>query len=201
MPRNRSAEQTAESPDFPKSTPPPPSKPPLPTRVSLFAPIPSSPPETSAADPSLSPPADGAPDWSTSGPSDPPDAPVPPSDTPSTGDIKVSKAGLRAAIGTGFRTGCRLFASFVTTQEERDHGVWVPDDDDVQDVAKPAASIVYRRLPDEAKGGDLIDVVSLGLAVVGYVAKNLQRRAEVRTLYALQAAAGAEAPGDAVPAP
>jgi hypothetical protein len=66
-------------------------------------------------------------------------------------------------------------------------------------VSRPAANIIYRRLPDEAKGGDVFDAVSLGLAVVAYVAKNLQKRAEVRTLYALQAAAGGEPAEDGAP--
>lgn len=200
MSRSRSETRAEESPELPKSVPPPPSRPPLPTRVSLFAPIPSSPPETSGPAEASPLPQEPGPDWSTSEPSAPDSAPAEPSATPSTGDLRVSKAGIRAAIGQGFRTGCRMFASFAASQEEREHGVWVPDDEDVQDVSKPAANIVYRRLPDEAKGGDLIDIVSLGLAVVGYVAKNLQRRAEVRTLYALQSAAGGEGPAEE-PAP
>jgi hypothetical protein len=49
---------------------------------------------------------------------------------------------------------------------------------------------VYRRLPDDAKGGDVIDLFALGLAVVGYVGKALARRAELRTVMQLQEAAG-----------
>lgn len=193
MSRSRSETRAEESPDSPSSESP---KPPLPRRTSLFAPIPSPPPAGLVPGATPSPQEEPGADWSTSEPSDRSDAPAESSATPSTGDLKVSKAGIRAAIGQGFRTGCRMFASFAASQEEREHGVWVPDDEDVQEVSKPAANIVYRRLPDEAKGGDLIDLVSLGLAVVGYVAKNLQKRAEVRTLYALQAAAGGDAPAE-----
>ena len=75
----------------------------------------------------------------------------------------------------------------------------MPDEEDVQDVARPASNIVYRRLPDEAKGGDVIDVLMLSLALVGYVAKTLQQRAELRTALALHAAQGMDPTGEAGP--
>ncbi|WP_158761731.1 hypothetical protein [Streptomyces sp. NRRL S-146] len=142
---------------------------------------------------------DGSPDqtpaeapWSTDTPgsaSGP--APGESSDTPSSGSgVKLSKAGLRAALGVGFRQVCRTVASFVADQDQREAGLWTPDDDDVKDVSTPAANIVYRRLPDEAKGGDVIDLFALGLALVGYVGKNLALRAELRTLRQLQEAQG-----------
>jgi hypothetical protein len=162
----------------------------------LFAPIRSSSPspEDSSPSPSQSPGPD-APPWSTDGPADPSSVPVEPSDTPSTGSsVKLSKAGLRAALGTGFRQACRVLAGFVAIEEERELGVWVPDEEDVADVSRPATNIVYRRLPDDAKGGDVIDLFALGLAVVAYVGKNLQRRAAVRTHLRLQAEQGMETP-------
>jgi hypothetical protein len=148
-------------------------------------------------------PAEGTPDSSTSEPGAPyADAPAQPSDTRSTGDLKLSKAGLRSAIAAGFKSGCRLLAVFVASQQERDYDVWVPDAEDVEGVSRPAANIVYRRLPDEAKGGDLIDVVSLGLALVGYGAKNMQRRAQLRTVLQLQETAQGTGPaGEDGPTP
>lgn len=115
------------------------------------------------------------------------------SDTPSSGKgVKLSKAGLRAGLGVGFRQICKVVAAFIADQDQREAGVWAPDEDDVHDVSAPAANIVYRRLPDDAKGGDLIDLFALGLAVVGYVVKNVQYAAELRTLRQLQAAQGVQ---------
>jgi hypothetical protein len=90
----------------------------------------------------------------------------------------------------GFRKACLVVAAVVSDQEQREAGLWVPDDEDVKDVSTPVANIVYRRLPDEAKGGDVIDLFALGLALVGYVGKNLAYRAELRTLQRLQEAQG-----------
>lgn len=179
---------SAENPDSPSSPTPAPS-----TTSRLFAPIASPPiPETDHSGPSPSPSED-SPGWSTEGPADPYSSdPGEPSGIPSTGkaDLKVSKAGLRSAVGTGFRSLCRAAAAFVATEQEREYGVWTPDDEDVADVARPATNIIYRRLPDEAKGGDIIDLFALGLALVGYLGKNLQLRAQVRALTQLQAVQG-----------
>lgn len=120
-------------------------------------------------------------------------APAEPSDTPSSGSgVKLSKAGLRAGLGAGFKSVCKAVAGFIADQEQRDAGLWIPDDEDVHDVAAPAANIVYRRLPDEAKGGDVIDIMALGLALVGYVGKNLALRAQLRTARQLQEAQGVQ---------
>jgi hypothetical protein len=133
------------------------------------------------------------PDSWSDGPLFPPSPdPAESSDTPSSGGkgVKLSKAGLRAGLGVGFKQICKVVAAFIADQEQREAGVWTPDEDDVHDVSAPAANIVYRRLPDDAKGGDLIDLFALGLAVVGYVVKNVQYAAELRTLRQLQAAQG-----------
>ena len=166
------------------------------TTSRLFAPIPSSSPspQDSSPSPSQSAGPDAPPSW-TDEPGAPLSGPAEPSDTPSTGSsVKLSKAGLRTALGTGFRQFCRVLAGFVAIEEERELGVWVPDEEDVADVSRPATNIVYRRLPDDAKGGDVIDLFALGLAVAAYLGKNLQRRAVVRTQLRLQAEQGGEAP-------
>jgi hypothetical protein len=85
---------------------------------------------------------------------------------------------------------CKLLAVYLADEEEREFGLWVPDEDDVQDIAAPAANIVYRRLPEEARGGDVIDIIALGLAVAGYVGKNLKVRAQIRGVRQLQEAQG-----------
>ncbi|MFJ3540380.1 hypothetical protein ACIPQA_33675 [Streptomyces sp. NPDC090109] len=181
---------TADPSALPTSLPSPtsplfvqPSKTPEPTPPSLT-------PESSLPGSPDQPPAEAP--WSTDAPgraSGP--APDESSGTPSSGSgVKLSKAGLRAALGVGFRQICRTVAGIVADEDQREAGLWVPDDDDVKDVSTPAANIVYRRLPDEAKGGDVIDLFALGLALVGYVGKNLHHRAQLRTARQLQEAQG-----------
>jgi hypothetical protein len=208
MSPSRSADQA--NPESPSSIPSP-----LPTpRSPLFkAPAPSpTPSQTSSSPspegtPSPSPhplDADGAgPSWSTDAPSAPDLSAVERSDTLSTGSgAKLSKAGLKTVVGTGFRQACRLLAAFAADEVERAAGVWSPDPEDIEDIARPATSLIYRRLPDEAKGGDAIDLIGLGMALVAYVGKNLQWRAQVRAVRQQQEAAGinveAVDPGQAV---
>lgn len=191
-----SPKKTADPSDSPTSQP-------LPKRTTtspLFVPPsmtpepshPSQTPESGAPGTTEAAPDD--PSWSTSEPLHPSD-PVTgeSSDTPSSGKasgVKLSKAGLRAGIGIGFRQICKTVAALIADQEQREAGLWTPDDDDVHDVAAPATNIVYRRLPDDAKGGDVIDLVALGLAVLGYVVKNVQYGSQLRTMRQLQAAQG-----------
>jgi hypothetical protein len=130
-------------------------------------------------------------DWSTSDPSGPSPSAAEPGDTPSTGKgLTLSKAGLRTVVGTTFRQTTRLLAAVVADQQERELGVWAPDAEDIDDVSKPAANIIYRRLPDDAKGGDVIDLIALGLALIGYLAKSFGMRAHVRAIRQQQEAAG-----------
>jgi hypothetical protein len=199
-----SPSRSADSPDSPMTGPmvitPPRVSPLFMAPQSSTSPEPPPPSQTpgssSAGSPSL-PPEDLLSSTSTpDGPSGP--GPVESGDTPSTGKgVKLSKSGLRTGLGVGFRQVCKLVAGLAADQYERDEGLWLPDEDDVQDVSTPAANIVYRRLPDEAKGGDVIDLFALGLALVGYVGKNLMHRAEIRTARRLQAAQGVTAEEEA----
>jgi hypothetical protein len=150
-----------------------------------------SPEETPPPSPHRLDAVDAGPSWSTDAPSAPDPSAAEPSDTPSTGSgVKLSKAGLRTVIGTGFRQACRLLAAFAADEAERASGVWAPDAEDIADISGPAANIVYRRLPDDAKGGDVIDVIGLGMALVAYVGKNLQWRAQLRAVRQQQELAG-----------
>jgi len=189
--------ETAENLDSPP-TPSPILAPPAPSTSRLFAPIPSSsrtPEDSSTPSPSPTDGPDG-PSSSTERPADPLSGPASPSDTPSTGKgLKLSKAGLRAGIGTLFRQTTRLFAAVVAIEAEREYGVWEPDPDDIDDVAHPTTNLIYRRLPDDAKGGDLIDLLALALAIGAYMQKNLQRRAVVRTHLRMQAEQGIDVTG------
>lgn len=159
-----------------------------PTSPAAALPPPSPSPSSSTDAPkSLLPPADTgeAPTWSrdsadseatSSGPSES-------SDTPSTGSgISVSKAGLRVAIGRGLRTATGVVNRLASSPLEADFNVWRADDEDVRDISDPAARVIWRRVPAEARTGDMVDLVVLGLAVIGYVAKSLDRRATVRQM-------------------
>jgi hypothetical protein len=163
------------------------------------APANPSPPSSSSTSPEESPlpsqpldDADAVPSWSTDAPSDPsPSAESGLGGILSSGkELKLSKAGLRTAVGIAFRQTTRLLAVFVADQQERQLGVWAPDAEDVEGVARPAANIIYRRLPDDAKGGDVIDLLALGLALIGYLGTSLGMRAEVRAIRRQQEAAG-----------
>lgn len=190
MPPSRS--QTADPSELPTSPQGPTTGSPLfvqPSRIPQHTP-PSLTPESSQDASPDQVPAEAS--WSTDAPesaSGP--APDESSSTPFSGSgVKLSKAGLRAGLGVGFRQMCKVVAAFVADQEQREAGLWAPDGEDVHDVSAPAANIVYRRLPDDAKGGDVIDLFALGLALVGYVGKNLALRQELRTLRQLQEAQG-----------
>lgn len=185
MSPNRNAETA--NPDSPNPTPSP--TPPAPTTLAsrLFSPrTESAPSPTSDPTPEPTSPAETPAEatWSTSASAAPAPAPAEPSDTPSTGRSsgRVTKAGLRIAVGGGFRRVARLVAVFAADEVERGYGLWAPNDDEVQDIAEPAANLIYRRLPDEARGGDTIDVIQLGLGLVAYVGRQLQLRVALRHL-------------------
>jgi hypothetical protein len=91
----------------------------------------------------------------------------------------------------------RNAARIVATPVERQYGLWVAEPDEIEGIAVPASKIAYRRLPDDAKGGgEIFDVLDLVLATAGYVLRNLQLRAEIRTTMQL-----AEPAADATAAP
>jgi hypothetical protein len=187
-----------ESPDSPKSPAPKSSPADLPTSLptsSLFLPptgpaaeLP--PPSSSTSSPSepSSPRSafdDAVPTWSagyadgeaTSG------RPAS-SDTPSTGKPAVtSRSGLRAILGQAVRTVTNAVAAIAAADAaERQFGVWRADRDDVEGISAPAARILYRKLPDEAKESDALDLFSIGLALAAYIGKNVALRLELRSL-------------------
>ena len=137
-----------------------------------------------------------APTWSTDAPSAAPPPEAEPSGILSIGRSgRVSKAGIRTAIGGGVRRLCRLVAVFAADEEERALGLWAPDPEDIEDIAEPAANLVYRRVPEEARGGDALDLIQLALAVAGYVGKNVQRRSLIRAHRLAAQVAGEEPQG------
>jgi hypothetical protein len=71
-------------------------------------------------------------------------------------------------------------SAIAATATEREFGVWQADPEDVEGIAHPATRIIWRRLPDDAKGSDVVDLLGLALSLAAYVGKNFVRRAEIR---------------------
>lgn len=180
----------AESPNSPTTTAP--SPPPAPPATSgLFlppkgpaAPLPPPSPSSSTSDPSPKSAFDdvAGPSWSADFAGSEATSPSrdESSDTPSTGSLTVSRAGLRAAIGQGLRTVTRVVSRIAArSPEEQQFGVWKADHEDVEAISTPAARVIWRRLPEEARSSDTVDLVVLALAVIGYVAKNVDLKWEL----------------------
>jgi hypothetical protein len=73
-----------------------------------------------------------------------------------------------------------MVSAMAATPTEQEHGVWRADPEDVEGIAQPATRIIWRRLPDDAKGSDAVDLIGLALSLAAYVGKNVMRRAEIR---------------------
>ena len=172
----------------------------VPTSSLFLQPSPSSPPSpSSTTDPiQTSPPADAATGtWSSPGAGSETTGTYGYGDTHSTSDAPATpspttKAGIRAVCRQAIKTVTGLASGFLTRdQEEADHGLWVADEDDLTDISNPASRLIYRALPEDAKGGsNPIDLLQLGVAIAGYVAKNLQIRSRIRAQYQLDQADG-----------
>ena len=200
-PSQSAAPVSPDSPNLPSPTPP------MTMTSRLFAgfrptssmaPSPSSTTEEETAEtPNPRPDDDtAAPTWSTAAPSAAPPEQTEPGGILSIGKSgRVSKAGLRTAIGGGVRRLCRLVAVLAADEEDRALGLWAPDPEDIEDIAEPAANLVYRRVPEEARGGDALDLIQLALAVAGYVGKNIQRRSVIRAHRLAAQVAGEEPQG------
>jgi hypothetical protein len=71
---------------------------------------------------------------------------------------------------------------------ERQAGLFMPDDEDVTDIADPVAGLVSRRMPSRAGGvvgnPDIEDGFVLVVAIVAYVMKQVEQRQRLRQLYA-----------------
>lgn len=172
----------------------------VPTSSLFLQPTPSSPPSSSSTTGPTSPsrPADAVTgDWSSPGAASETTATYGSGATPSTGDSApagpspTTKSGIRAVCRQAVKQVTSLAAGYLArNQEEADHDLWKADDDDLTDISSPAARLIYRRLPDDAKAGsDPIDLLQLTVAVAGYVAKNLQLRGRLRAAKQLDEAA------------
>lgn len=87
-------------------------------------------------------------------------------------------------LGRGVVEAAGKVAHVVLTSRgsaERDFGLWLPDDDDVENIAEPAARLAARRVPDVVSDNpDATDLAELAAALLGYVTKNLADRRDLR---------------------
>jgi hypothetical protein len=83
---------------------------------------------------------------------------------------------MRKAVETAGGVAHQLLAR---TSPEQHHGVWLPDDDDVADIAEPLASLASRRAPAAIDNPDAADLMALGAALLAYVVKNLTLRSQL----------------------
>jgi len=78
------------------------------------------------------------------------------------------------------RTITNAVAAIAADATEREFGLWRAGSGDIDGMSAPASRILWRRLPDEAKESDTVDLIGLALAVAAYVGKNLALRTAVR---------------------
>lgn len=110
-----------------------------------------------------------------------------PSATPSTDEQKktprLGKAALRRlAERAVLRAGAIVHVALtVAGTLESQMGLWVPDQEDVADIADPIAGLVGRRIPaGTGKNPDLEDGLMLAAAIATYIGKQLALRTQLR---------------------
>lgn len=93
-------------------------------------------------------------------------------------------APAKAAVATAGGVAHQLLT--VDGTAERHAGLFLPDEEDLDAIAEPLAGLASRRVPDGAENPDVTDVIGLLLGVVGYVVKQLSKRAALRNTFAGQ---------------
>lgn len=93
------------------------------------------------------------------------------------------KRELKKLCGHAVMTVGGMLNAFLTAADtpERDGGLWVPDRQDVGDIADPVAGLASRRrLPEGVDDNpDAADLVRLVMALGAYVGKQLRRKTEL----------------------
>lgn len=90
-------------------------------------------------------------------------------------------APARAAVATAGGVAHTLLTADGTI--ERAEGLFLPDQDDVNAIAEPLAGLASRRVPEGVENPDVGDVIALVMGVVGYVVKQLGKRAALRNTF------------------
>jgi hypothetical protein len=135
------------------------------------------------ADSSFSPPSSQPPAGEDS--ASPSATPSTPADTKPTKAPRITRAGIRKHVRAAVAfAGVRVHA-VLTAQDPygKQAGLWMPDPDDVDAIAEPAAGLIARRLPDKVGGAmgnpDVEDGIALLFALADYIGKQLGKRAEL----------------------
>jgi hypothetical protein len=180
MPPSRSASPKLDpDPTTTESPSPSPSADPIPTSPLFTASQSTGPLETEAATEEP---------WSQSHdgalPGDGADSPATPSAPRSTGRAKLRaiKETVRQAVATATGAAHQLLTRDGTP--EREAGLWLPDDDDLEAISDPLAGLASRRAPSGVDNPDVTDLVRLALGVAGYLIKQMNVRAQIASYYA-----------------
>jgi len=104
------------------------------------------------------------------------------SQTSSTGK-KLTREKLGQYIGSGVDMAGKLGWKYLArTEEQQAVGLYIADEEDAENIARPVASMLTRR-GVSVPGGDPSDVVDLVMGVVGYAAKQFERWMAARELH------------------
>lgn len=185
-PRNPSREAASDPTPSPSPEPTTPEPEPL-SPLFSHSPDPSPSPDPSYSSPSPSPSLDSGVDFGSDRPSN--DGPASPSGLPGLASTWRKRkrellAPARAAVATAGGVAHTLLT--VDGTVERHAGLFLPDEDDVEAIAEPLAGLASRRVPEGVENPDVGDVIALVMGVVGYVVKQLGKRAALRNTFAGQ---------------
>lgn len=176
-PRSRSTEDPEQTTEVDATTPSPSLSPdPIPTSP-LFSASRSQEPPTPGTDPEWSPSpggydptaADASPDTASAAPS---------TRSSARERLRALKKTAEAAVATAGGFAHRFLTRPATLP--RESGLWLPDEDDVEAISDPLASLASRRTPKGAENPDVTDLIRLALGLVGYVAKQLDQLEQLR---------------------
>jgi hypothetical protein len=101
------------------------------------------------------------------------------SSTPSSSPASIARHGATAAtLQPPIEAVCRMTGLGLHLKlAPGDNGLWLMDDDDLEMIAGPLASIAARHAPISAgNASDLSDGIELAVGVTGYTLKNMQRQ-------------------------
>lgn len=111
-------------------------------------------------------------------PSGTPSTDNPPQKTPKLGRAALRKWGKKVVMVAGVAVHSAL-----TRPEtiQRAGGLWLPDEEDLHDIADPIAGLTLRRLPAGMgkASPDLEDLIDLAIALGNYLMKQLEKHAEL----------------------
>lgn len=100
----------------------------------------------------------------------------------------------RTFVGTATGIAHQVFTA--EGSPERDGGLYLADDDDLEGISEPLASLASRRMPADVGNPDLGDLLQLVGALIGYFVKNRVQREQLRAQPASEAPGPTEPPAE-----